>query len=376
MTSCRIERFVPPQLGERRGTSVRRLPSAQLDQVRTVVSPGVAMKPLASYATRFVAMKNLDGIVTTSTLILLAGMSAWATVEEPAAKEKSAPAHPVSYTTHFPLAENPISEHGHWINGKKVALDWGDISTIPGLAIGHAGPARYADATALLMGTWGPNQSAEATVSVGKTFGSPEVELRLRSSLSAHVATGYEISNSVSNDASAYLIIVRWNGPLAEFTYLANLHGQQYGVKTGDVVKATIVGNVITAYKNGVPLAQVTDKTYSTGNPGMGFNEGTNGDYGFTSFSASDTFITSPLSARATVGSAFSYQIAATNNPTSYNATGLPSGLTVSKATGRITGTPGTAGISTVTLNATNASGTATASLAITVVATVVRPAP
>jgi hypothetical protein len=290
--------------------------------------------------------------------------------DEPAAKEKSKPVHPATYATRFPFTENPISDSGHWTNGKTAALDWGDVSTTPGLAIGHAGPARYADATALLKGTWGPDQSAEATVYAGKTFGSPEVELRLRSSLSAHVATGYEISNSVSTEASAYLIIVRWNGRLADFTYLANLHGQQYGVKTGDVVKATIVGNVITAYKNGVLLAQVTDKTYSTGNPGMGFNEGTNGDYGLSSFTAMDTFITSPLTATATVGSAFKYQITATNSPTSYNATGLPSGLVLNKATGTITGTPTKAGASTVTLNATNASGTATASLTITVNAT------
>ena len=102
---------------------------------------------------------------------------------------------------------------------------------------------------------------------------------------------------------------------------------KQYGVKTGDVVRATIVGNVITAYKNGVQLAQVTDKTYATGSPGMGFNEGTNGDYGFTNYSATDTFITSPLTITATAGSAFEYQIAATNRPTSYAATGLPPGL-------------------------------------------------
>ena len=118
------------------------------------------------------------------------------------------------------------------------------------------------------------------------------------------MATGYEISNSVSSDASAYLIIVRWNGRLADFTYLANLRGRQYGVKTGDVIRATIVGDVIAAYKNGVQLAQVTDKTYPTGNSGLGFNEGFNGDYGLSRFSATDTFITSPLMAEAAVGGA------------------------------------------------------------------------
>ena len=43
-------------------------------------------------------------------------------------------------------------------------------------------------------------------------------------------------------------------------------------VKTGDVVKATIVGNVITAYLNGIAVGTATDSTYTTGNPGMGFN--------------------------------------------------------------------------------------------------------
>jgi hypothetical protein len=197
-------------------------------------------------------------------------------------------AHAMTYTTVFPGTESPISEGGHWTNGLADGLDWGDISTTPGLAVGHSAPARYADATALLTGTWGPDQTAQATVYAGRARGYPEVELRLRSSLSAHHATGYEISNRACNDASGYLIIVRWNGPLADFTYLARLDGKKYGVSTGDVVKATIVENVITAYKNGVKLAQVKDNTYTTGNPGMGFNEGTNGDYGFTSFTASD----------------------------------------------------------------------------------------
>jgi len=62
----------------------------------------------------------------------------------------------------------------------------------------------------------------------------------------------------------------------------------KYGVTTGDVVTATIVGNVITAYKNGVPLARVTDNTHSAGNPGIGFHEGINGVYGISRFTATD----------------------------------------------------------------------------------------
>ena len=193
-----------------------------------------------------------------------------------------------NYTTKFSLKEDPISEGGRWMTGKAVGIDWGDVSTTPALAVGQAGPKPFADATALLKGTWGPTQTAEAVVDSKAVYRYPEVSLRLRSSLSPHRCTGYEISNSLKKGKSAYLIIVRWNGPLANFTYLVQVGGAKYGVATGDVVKATIAGNVITAYKNGVLLARVTDDTYSTGSPGFGFNEGINGVYGISRFTATD----------------------------------------------------------------------------------------
>ena len=77
--------------------------------------------------------------------------------------------------------------------------------------------------------------------------------------------------------------------------------------------------------------------------------------------------ITSPLTATGTVGAAFSYQIAATQSPTSYGAAGLPAGLSLNAASGAITGTPTAAGTSTVTITATNATGTGSASLAFTI---------
>jgi hypothetical protein len=200
------------------------------------------------------------------------------------------------YTTKFPLTENPISETGSWINGQAVGLDWHDVSTTPGLAIGHQSGTSYSDGTALLTGAWGPTQTVEAVVHTVKPKEScyQEVEMRLRSTLTAHSCTGYEISFKVTTSASAYLIIVRWNGKLGDFTYLKNVTGAQYGIKEGDTVKATIVGNVITAYLNGAVVGTATDATYTTGSPGMGFNLetgdasciGTNGDYGFTSYTA------------------------------------------------------------------------------------------
>jgi len=77
--------------------------------------------------------------------------------------------------------------------------------------------------------------------------------------------------------------------------------------------------------------------------------------------------ISSALSATGTNGSAFSYQIAAANNPTSFGATGLPTGLSVNTGTGLISGTTTVTGVSSVTISATNAAGTTSATLTITV---------
>ncbi|MGO8817909.1 MAG: beta strand repeat-containing protein [Terriglobia bacterium] len=87
------------------------------------------------------------------------------------------------------------------------------------------------------------------------------------------------------------------------------------------------------------------------------------------SIAAALPVITSATSASGKVGSAFSYQITATNSPTSYGATGLPAGLTVSSTTGLISGTPTAAATSTVTLSATNSTGTGNTTLTLSIAA-------
>ena len=77
--------------------------------------------------------------------------------------------------------------------------------------------------------------------------------------------------------------------------------------------------------------------------------------------------ITGAFSASGLVGTAFSYAIAATNNPTRYDATTLPNGLALNTGTGAITGTPTTAGTYDVTITATNGSGSGSATLVITI---------
>jgi hypothetical protein len=116
--------------------------------------------------------------------------------------------------------------------------------------------------------------------------------------LSAHHCSGYEIAFSAAGKTSkAYLMLVRWNGPVGNFTVLKQPFGPQYGVSNGDVVKATMIGNTLTAYINKKQVAQVTDSVFTSGNPGIGFNfdwadsnapKGTNNTYGFRDFTATD----------------------------------------------------------------------------------------
>jgi hypothetical protein len=183
-----------------------------------------------------------------------------------------------TYSTNFPLTENPISEGDSWINGGATGLNWTNMQTVPGFAFGTqsgTNPALYDDSIAVLTGTWDNDQSAQATVKIGTpiTAGGAcfqESELLLRASLSAHSAKLYEINVADRDDNGSYIHVVRWNGPFGNFTTLLSLKGVTYGVKTGDTFRATIVGSTITVYINGVQKAQVTDSTYASGHPGMG----------------------------------------------------------------------------------------------------------
>lgn len=200
------------------------------------------------------------------------------------------PGIPAQYHTNFPLAENPISEGGKWINGG-IGVDWAKVQTTPGFSFGtESGSGGYDDSIAVLTGNWNADQMAQATVRTVNQDSSifEEVELRLRTAIAPHSITGYEVNFRCTSDGSQYVQIVRWNGPLSDFSYINTAVGP--GLRNGDLVKATIVGHTISAYINGTLVLQGTDSTYATGNPGIGFylqgSSGVNGDYGFTQFTA------------------------------------------------------------------------------------------
>lgn len=197
-----------------------------------------------------------------------------------------------SYTTNFDLTENPISEGGVWRRANNV---WTNVRTANGIAFGTNGALdTYDDSYALLTG-FGPDQQAEAVV-----FRSPglvtnpsithEMELLLRFSDDANNARGYECLFNYAGGVQ----IVRWDGALGTFTVLNTTGpgGLGRNLVSGDVIRATIAGNVISSYINGVLTAQAVDSTFATGQPGIGFftrplGVADNANFGMTSYTVS-----------------------------------------------------------------------------------------
>src|SRR5215813_11587901 len=131
-----------------------------------------------------------------------------------------------SYSTAFPLTENPISEGGSWTNGGATGLGWENVQTTPGLSFGtgpvNAGTYLYADPTAVLKGVWAQDQQVQATVKVRGAFDRAcckDIGLLIRMTITRISITGYELNCSVVS-AGPYLTLVRWNGPLNNFTYI------------------------------------------------------------------------------------------------------------------------------------------------------------
>lgn len=198
----------------------------------------------------------------------------------------------IPYVTDFNFTEAPIHEGDSWHHD---GLDWALVDTGNGIAFGtqalgvaRSGPGQYDDAYAYLTG-FAPNQQASGVISKGTidTSCTHEVEILLHWSDGPHTAAGYECN--LAHDG-AYAEIVRWNGPVGDYTYLAR-GSVPGGVRDGDVLSGSIVGTTITLSFNGAVVVTATDATFTSGNPGMAFWRGSSGcgtlgDFGFTRYSA------------------------------------------------------------------------------------------
>lgn len=230
----------------------------------------------------------------------------------------SFPAFAQNYGPDSPtLTENPISQGGTWVNGATTGIDWGDVQTTPGFFFGDkesagcsgGSPTLCTDSTAVVTGTWSPNQAVQTVVKVNtvtSTVGR-EVEDRLLTTITAHSIKGYEINYSCAT-STLYFQLVRWNGALGSFDQL-DQGNPSTACTTGDVMTArsSVSGGtvIITFAINGVaqtftncsctnPHDSSTTPGHSailTGNPGIGFFDSldTNfNDAGFSSFWAAN----------------------------------------------------------------------------------------
>ena len=145
----------------------------------------------------------------------------------------------------------------------------------------------YDDPTAVIGGEWGPNQHGKGVVFCENPTDEyfQEVQIRLRTTIEPNSCTGYEVFFRALKTDAAYAEIVRWDGAIGKWASLARHVGIEYGVGDGDVIEATIEGNVLKGFINGKEVITATDDVYANGCPGVGFNFGcgdTGPEHGFS----------------------------------------------------------------------------------------------
>ena len=214
-------------------------------------------------------------------------------------------------------------------------------------ATGLAAGLMVSSTTGLISGTPTASGSFSVTLSAANSGGTGTATLALTVNLPAPVITSALTASAVKGTAFSYQITAT-NSPTS-----FNATGLPSGL-TVSTSSGLISGTPTASGSFSVTLSAVNSGGTGTATLALTVNPPA-------------PVITSSLNATASIGTAFSYQITASNNPTSFNATGLPAGLTVDTGSGLISGTPTAVGASTVTLTATNATGSGTAALALTI---------
>lgn len=211
-----------------------------------------------------------------------------------------------THVTFFDSTENPISESSSWTNGSG---NWGGVRTTTNQAFGISQPTQFGDPTAVVSGTWGASQWVLGVIKIVSTPGAccHEVELRVRTAITAGNINGYEVLVPVHASPGYGLQIVRWNGANGQFVYL--FQGSAFQGQNGDVMFVTASGTnpttiTATVYRNGSVVTSGTGVDHGTetgpggaagpwtgGNPGIGFydNQDSNWSaFGWSQFIASD----------------------------------------------------------------------------------------
>jgi hypothetical protein len=215
----------------------------------------------------------------------------------------------LTYTTDFPLSENPLSEGGNWINGKATGILWSNCAVTNAGSLHYAyglqsGTNGYDDSLACLTGTWGPTQSLDITLyCTNKQTASPdyeEIEYGLCCTISNRSFTGYLMDVCLGSDTGYIEVGMAHNAQLYPTGWTSwtgnNVYGSQYVVTNGSTIHAAITNNVISIYLNGRLVSKSTNNSGyyppSNGAPLIGFFHQSGNrhqtEFGISRFTATD----------------------------------------------------------------------------------------
>ena len=205
--------------------------------------------------------------------------------------------------------------------------------------------------TGLIAGTPTQTGSFLVVVSAGNGAGSGTQALTIGISLAAPVVTSATAANGTGGQA---------------FSYQITANNLPTGFAVAGALPGGITLNSATGLLSGTPTQSGSFPVSVSASNGAG-----SGSQSLTiTIGLATPVITSAATASGNTGSAFSYQIAAANLPSSYSIVGtLPSGLSLDGTTGLLSGTPaaGAGGSYALTLRATNGAGTGTQALNLTI---------
>lgn len=205
-----------------------------------------------------------------------------------------------TFSTNFPLTENPISQGGAFAPGAQASPRTNAQSAANhayGTMVSTAGGTSYEDSCAILSIPFPANQSAQATVWNTGALAGQEVELLLRGSISSGFVQCYEIDFII--EQGGLVSINDWKGNTASLDGLATTFGGP-GItfNDGDVLYADIVGSFITVKINGTTILTCDTSTFpgsnypiTSGSPGISFWNQTGSaaacpNFGFKDFTA------------------------------------------------------------------------------------------
>ena len=229
--------------------------------------------------------------------------------------------------------------------GANPVLSFNIGSLPPGLSVGGTSLAPQISGTPTLVGTYAVLLSANSATGTGAAT---PLTITIAPALAAPVISGAAAATVASGGTFAYAVAATNDPTSYEASGLPV--GLSFNTATGEISGSAAVPGVYA----------VTLRAYNGSGAGAPFT--------LTITVGALATVTSPAVATVNVGMPFSYSIAASNNPSSYNVGPLPVGLSANTTTGEITGTPTAAGTANVSISANNITGTgAVLSLAITV---------